>query len=57
MLKVDRQSGGFTPLSETCRKKYLSVRMPVVPYMAKFLQPELSYSTWALCPLNFCYEL
>jgi len=55
MLKVDRQSAEFTPLNETFPKKYLSFRMPVVPYMAKFLQPEPSYSTWALCPLSFCY--
>jgi len=31
MLKVDRQSGGFTPLNEICPKKYFSPGIPVVP--------------------------
>jgi len=31
MLKVDRQSGGFTPLNEICPKNYLSLDIPVIP--------------------------
>jgi hypothetical protein len=31
MLKVDHQSGGFTPWNEICPKKYLSPGIPVVP--------------------------
>jgi len=30
MLKVDRQSGGFTPWNEICPKKYPSPGIPVV---------------------------
>ena len=31
MLKVDHQSGGFTPWNEICPKKYLSLSIPVDP--------------------------
>jgi hypothetical protein len=31
MLKVDHQSGGFTPWNEICPKEYPSPGTPVVP--------------------------
>ena len=47
MLKVDRQSGGFTPWNEICPKKYRSRVIPVVPLWQSFC--NLSYAI----PLGF----
>ena len=35
MLKVDHQSGGFTPWNEICPKKYPSLSIPVDPLWQK----------------------
>jgi len=48
MLKVDCQSGRFTPWNETCPKKYLSFRIPVVPLWKN------SYNLSCAIPLEIC---
>ena len=45
MLKVDHQSGGFTPWNEICPKKYFSSDIPIVPLWQSFCNP-----TYTTCP-------
>jgi hypothetical protein len=48
MLKVSRQSGGFTPWNEICPKNYLSLSIPVDPLWQNSC--NLSYTA---CPPEF----
>ena len=52
MLKVDRQSGGFTPWNEICPKKYLYQDIPVVPLWKNSYNLSCASSPGAL-PLAF----
>jgi len=59
MLKVDRQSGVYTPWNEICPKKYLSPGIPVDPLWQNSynLSCAIPLGRFAPCLFAMSYEL